>query len=373
MTINVYIVDDSATARTALSLILESSDEVNVLGVASTPLIALKRMEKSWPDVIISDLDMPDMNGFEFLQHLKKYHPTPFVVFSNFTGSSAAASIEALSQGAVDIITKPNFSTDDLDETREEILNAIKGAADIGATQKIKYARQITEPPKLLSDPKEQQRKRDLSIQVDPDVELPNIRRKQFSMIAIGSSTGGTLVIEKLLTQLTKQCPGIIIVQHMPEKFTQAYANRVNQFCEIEVKEAQQGDLIKPGTALIAPGGKHMRITSRKGITSINIFEGDSVNRHKPSVDVLFNSIAEFGQGDALAVLLTGMGKDGAKGLLALKQSGALTFAQAEEDSAIYGMPKAAMAIGAASHQLNTNQIAKFLNQLKGKNTVHNH
>lgn len=367
MTINVYIVDDSATARTALSLILESSDEVNVLGVASTPVIALKRMEKSWPDVIISDLEMPDMNGFEFLQHLKKHRPTPFVVFSNFTGSSAAASIEALSQGAVDIICKPNFSQDDLDATREDILNAIKGAADIGTSEKIKRARQKVERPAALSDPKEQQRKRDLSMQLDPDVELPDIRRKQFSMVAIGSSTGGTLVIEKLLRQLPKHCPGIIIVQHMPEKFTQAYARRVNQFCEIEVKEAQQGDLIQAGTALIAPGGKHMRITSRKGVPSISIFEGDSVNRHKPSVDVLFNSVAEFGQGDALGILLTGMGKDGAKGLLALKQSGALTFAQAEEDSAIYGMPKAAMAIGAASYQLNSSQIAKFLAQSKSQ------
>lgn len=364
MTINVYIVDDSATARTALSLILESSDEVNVLGVASTPLIALKRMEKVWPDVIISDLEMPDMNGFEFLQYLKKHRPTPFVIFSNFTGSSATASIEALSLGAVDIISKPNFSRDDLDETREEILNAIKAAADIGASEKIKHARQ-PEQPKSPTTSKTQQRKRDLSMQVDLDVDLPDIHRKKFSMIAIGSSTGGTIVIEKLLRQLPKHCPGIVIVQHMPEKFTQAYANRVNQFCEIEVKEAKQGDLIQPGTALIAPGGKHMRMTSHKGVPSVQIFEGDSVNRHKPSVDVLFNSIAEFGHGDALGILLTGMGKDGAKGLLSLKQSGALTFAQAEEDSAIYGMPKAAMALDAASHQLNSNQIAKFLAQLK--------
>ena len=365
MTINVYIVDDSATARTALSLILESSDEVNVLGVASTPLIALKRMEKCWPDVIISDLEMPDMNGFEFLQHLKIHHPTPFVVFSNFTGSSAAASIEALSQGAVDIITKPNFSRDDLDETREEILNAIKGAADIGAKEKIRRASQKTEKTTPSSTSKLPQRKRDLSMQVDLNVELPEIRRKQFSLIAIGSSTGGTLVIEKLLRQLTPQCPGIVIVQHMPAKFTLAYANRINKFCDITVKEAEHGDLIQPGTALIAPGGKHMRITSHKNIPSINIFEGDSVNRHKPSVDVLFNSIAEFGHGDALGILLTGMGKDGAKGLLALKQSGSLTFAQAEEDSAIYGMPKAAMALGAASHQLNISQISKFLSKLK--------
>ncbi|MCK5880729.1 MAG: chemotaxis response regulator protein-glutamate methylesterase [Sinobacterium sp.] len=363
MTINVYIVDDSATARTALSLILESSDEVNVLGVASTPLIALKRMEKCWPDVIISDLEMPDMNGFEFLQYLKKNRPTPFVVFSNFTGSSAAASIEALSQGAVDIITKPNFSRDNLDETREDILNAIKGAADIGATEKIRSAREKIERPKSLTSSKDQQRKRDLSMQLDLSVELPDIRRQQFSMVAIGSSTGGTLVIEKLLRQLTKQCPGIIIVQHMPEKFTQAYANRIDQLCDIKVKEAQQGDIIKAGTALIAPGGKHMRISSSKGVASINIFEGDSVNRHKPSVDVLFNSVAEFSHGDALGILLTGMGKDGAKGLLSLKQSGSLTFAQAEEDSAIYGMPKAAMAIGAASYQLNSSQIAKFLAQ----------
>jgi len=366
MTINVFIVDDSATARTGLSLILENSDEVNVIGVASNPLIALKRMDKLWPDVIISDLEMPEMNGFEFLQHLQLNRPTPFVVFSNFTGSSAAASVEALSQGAIDIIAKPNFNADDLDETREEILNAIKGAADIGASEKFKRANpKPNKNSKPLSSAKEQSRKRELSMQLDLNVELPEIRKRQYSMIAIGSSTGGTLVIEKLLRQLPIHCPGIVIVQHMPEKFTQAYAKRINQLCEIEVKEAEHGDIIKPGTALLAPGGKHMRISRRKGVYSVNIFDGDSVNRHKPSVDVLFNSIAEFAKGDSLGVLLTGMGKDGAKGLLALKQSGSTTFAQAEEDSAIYGMPKAAMALGAASFQLNSSQIAKYISSLK--------
>jgi len=259
-----------------------------------------------------------------------------------------------------------NDIADDLDETREEILNAIKGAADIGASEKFKRAN--PKPDKIskpLSSAKEQSRKRELSMQLDLNVELPDIRKRQYSMIAIGSSTGGTLVIEKLLRQLPIHCPGIVIVQHMPEKFTQAYAKRINQLCEIEVKEAEHGDIIKPGTALLAPGGKHMRISRRKGVYSVNIFDGDSVNRHKPSVDVLFNSIAEFAKGDSLGVLLTGMGKDGAKGLLALKQSGSTTFAQAEEDSAIYGMPKAAMALGAASFQLNSSQIAKYISSLK--------
>ncbi len=368
MTINVFIVDDSATARTALSLILESSDEVNVLGVASNPLIALKKMEKLWPDVIISDLEMPEMNGFEFLQHLKLHRPTPFVVFSNYTGSSAADSVEALSQGAVDIIPKPNFSKDDLDDTRDDILNAIKAAADIGVSVKQRRKNPSTA---LLDDnnstAQAQKRKRDLSMQLDLSVELPEIRHKHIDVIAIGSSTGGTLVIEKILRHIPKNSPGIVIVQHMPEKFTQAYANRINQFCKIEVREAQQGDIIEPGVALIAPGGMHMRISSRKGVYSINLFDGDSVNRHKPSVDVLFNSIAEFSTGNALGILLTGMGKDGAKGLLTMKQSGAMTFAQAEEDSAIYGMPKAAMAIDAASYQLNSSQIAKYLTELKTK------
>ncbi|NRA42438.1 MAG: chemotaxis response regulator protein-glutamate methylesterase [Pseudomonadales bacterium] len=367
MTINVFIVDDSATARTALSLILEASDEVNVLGFASNPRIALKRMDKLWPDVIISDLEMPEMNGFEFLQFLNRHHPTPFVVFSNYTQSSAAASVEALSQGAVDIISKPNFSRDNLDDTREEVLNAIKAAADLGRKLKLKKIPTLEATPDANAETElsDQYKKRHLSMQLDLNVKIPKIKRQQYAMIAIGSSTGGTIVIEKILRQLPANCPGIVIVQHMPERFTAAYANRINALCQIKVKEAEPGDQIKPGLALIAPGGKHMRVVCKKGVYSISLFDGDSVNRHKPSVDVLFHSIAEFGKGDSLGILLTGMGKDGAKGLLAMHKSGAMTIAQAEEDSAIYGMPKAAMAIGAANHQLNSSQIAKLMSTIK--------
>ena len=181
MTINVFIVDDSATARTALSLILEASDEVNVLGFASNPRIALKRMDKLWPDVIISDLEMPEMNGFEFLQFLNRHHPTPFVVFSNHTQSSAAASVEALSQGAVEIISKPNFSRDNLDDTREEVLNAIKAAADLGRKLKLKKIPKPDAEPSsnTQNELNDQYKKRHLSMQLDLNVEIPKIKRQQ--------------------------------------------------------------------------------------------------------------------------------------------------------------------------------------------------
>jgi two-component system chemotaxis response regulator CheB len=362
MTINVFIVDDSATARTALRLILDNSDEINVIGVASNPLIALKRMVKTWPDVIISDLEMPEMHGTEFLEYIQRNRPTPFIVFSNYTGSSALSSVEALSQGAADIIAKPNFSnTEDLNETSEHVLNAIKAASRV-------LPQQIEKPARATARSDDNKRKKPA---LEPEMtqeellDLPELSRSTFELIAIGSSTGGTTVIEKFLRRLKPDSPGVVIVQHMPEHFTNAFANRVNQFCSIDVREAVDGDEVKPGVALIAPGGKHMRVSSIRGRCIVSVFEGDSVNRHRPSVDVLFNSVAEFFGNKALAIILTGMGKDGAKGMLALQQKGAETIAQSEEDCAVYGMPKAAVALGAANHQFHSAIIAELLARLK--------
>lgn len=191
--------------------------------------------------------------------------------------------------------------------------------------------------------------------------ELPELPRSHYSLTAIGSSTGGTTVIEKILRMQTKEQPGVVIVQHMPENFTKAFASRVNNFCSILVKEAEDGDVIKPGVALIAPGGKHMRVASLRGQLTVQIFDGDMVNRHKPSVDVLFNSVAEFVGESAIGVILTGMGKDGAKGLLNMHRGGALSLAQGEKDCAVYGMPKAAVAIDAVDHELSSDEIAVLL------------
>lgn len=357
MTINVYIVDDSATARTALRLILETSDDINVLGVASNPLIAIKRMNTQWPDVIISDIEMPEMDGFGFLKYLKRNHPTPFIVFSNHTGSSAASSVEALSRGAVDIIPKPNFScSDSLEETSINILNAVRAAAKLDAADAVVETGiypAITQD-QLLEDAQP------LSL------EDYGLHRRAFSIIAIGSSTGGTTIIEKILRQMSVDSPGIVIVQHMPELFTKAFASRINQFCKITVKEAEDGDDVVPGVALIAPGGKHMKLV-RKRLSGygVCVYDGDYVNRHKPSVDVLYNSVAEVARNDALGVILTGMGKDGAKGMLKMKQAGAENIAQEESDCAVYGMPKAAKAMEAVDHDMTAKQIISALSQIK--------
>ncbi len=370
MTTNVFIVDDSATARTALRLILETSVDINVIGVASNPLIALKRMSTHWPDVIISDIEMPEMDGFEFLKYLNRNRPTPFIVFSNHTGSSAASSVEALSKGAVEIIPKPNFAnTESLEQTSANILNAVRAAATI----EIKSMHRPVESFEPVSSSRMENLLRDLpplppsrSTPPNETGPVPQISREAFSVIAIGSSTGGTTIIEKILTQMNVNSPGVVIVQHMPELFTKAFANRINQFCQIDVKEAEDGDELRAGVALIAPGGKHMMLVRRNlAGFGVRVFDADYVNRHKPSVDVLFNSVAEVAKKDALGIILTGMGKDGAKGLLAMKQAGAETIGQAESDCAVYGMPKAAEALGAVDQEMTSHHIALAVSKLK--------
>lgn len=364
MTINVYIVDDSATARTALRLLLEDSDEINVLGVASNPLIALKRMSKQWPDVIISDLEMPAMDGIEFLRYLQRNRPTPFIVFSNHTGSSALSSVEALSLGAVEIIAKPDFYTDDANAIKADIINAVKAAANVSS---VPLPEKALEPVATKANARALVKAPRETTEPEAASELPESVREQsqrrFDIYALGSSTGGTTLIERLLRQLDSNSPPVLIVQHMPEHFTEAFAKRINRFCKIDVKEARDGDILKKGLALIAPGGKHMQLKHGAHGFFVSVEGGDYVNRHKPSVDVLFDSIANIHAEHSLGVILTGMGKDGAKGLLHMKESGALTIAQSEQGCAVYGMPKAAMAIEAANYQLSVGQIEQLLSQ----------
>lgn len=365
MTINVYIVDDSATARTALRLLLEGSDDINVLGVASNPLIALKRMNKQWPDVIISDLEMPAMDGIEFLRYLQRNRPTPFIVFSNHTGSSALSSVEALSLGAVEIIAKPDFYADDTRAIKKDIINAVKAAANVSTIPLPKKALEPVAARKIPSSSLSVAKEEPQAQMAQPLPEaLVQQAKKRFDLFALGSSTGGTTLIERLLRALDVNSPAVLIVQHMPEYFTEAFAKRINRFCKIEVKEACDGDVLKKGVALIAPGGKHMRLRHGAHGFFVSVEDGDYVNRHKPSVDVLFDSIAEDYAEYSLGVILTGMGKDGAKGLLHMKQKGALTVAQSERGCAVYGMPKAAMAIEAADYQLSVEQIQQLLSQV---------
>ncbi len=344
MPIHVMIVDDSATVRTVLKMILEKDPDILVIGVAANPDIALKKMQKQWPDVIVSDLEMPGMHGLDFLRYLKENHPTPFVVCSSHVGPGAQASLDALALGAVDIIAKPNIGVESF---LEEITAAI--------TQSVKAAAQtrLSRPAVTTS----------LRSEVTSAVLPVFHQRKSSSVIAVGSSTGGTTVVEYLLKSMTATMPGVVIVQHMPKHFTELFAKRLNGICAIEVKEATDGDEVKPGRALIAPGGMHMKVVNYNQKLHVQIYEGDPVNRHRPSVDVLFRSVAEQAGNKAIGVILTGMGEDGAHGLLAMRKAGAVTIGQDQASSAVYGMPRVAMEIGAVEWQLPFTAIPDLIKQ----------
>lgn len=349
MPIQVFIVDDSATVRTVLKMILEKDPEISVLGVAANPDIALKKMAKQWPDVIVSDLEMPGMHGLDFLRYLREHRPTPFVVCSSHVGPGAKASIDALALGAVDIIAKPNIGVESF---LEEITAAI--------TQSVKAAAQVAVRPAPLG------RSSELPvpppIPVAPAIPIPAARRAA-SVIAIGSSTGGTTLVEYLLKSLTPESPGVLVVQHMPRHFTELFARRLNTVCAIEVKEAVDGDAVCRGRALIAPGGLHMKLAGQGSALQVQVVDEAPVNRHKPSVDVLFRSVARVLGPRAMGIILTGMGEDGAAGLLDMRRAGAVTLGQDQASSAVYGMPRVAMEIGAVETQLPYSAIPDFIRQ----------
>jgi two-component system chemotaxis response regulator CheB len=348
MPINVFLVDDSATVRTVLKIILEKDPEICVIGVAANAEIALKKMAKQWPDVIVSDLEMPGMHGLDFLKYIKANHPTPFVVCSSHVGPGAKASIDALALGAVDIIAKPNIGIESyLEEITAAITQSVKAAACVGTRHiSAAHAKQT-----------EQLRATDWTI-------TPN--RRAVSVIAIGSSTGGTTVVENLLKQMNPDVPGILIVQHMPKHFTELFAKRLNTICSIDVKEAEHGDVVRKGRALIAPGGMHMKLVGQGNNFSVCVSDEPPVNRHKPSVDVLFRSVTSQAGARSIGIILTGMGEDGAAGLLEMRRIGAATIGQDQASSAVYGMPRVAMEMGAVEWQMPYLAMPEFIQQMLG-------
>ena len=348
MPINVFLVDDSATVRTVLKMILEKDPEICVLGVAANAEIALKKMAKQWPDVIISDLEMPGMHGLDFLKYIKANHPTPFVVCSSHVGPGAKASIDALALGAVDIIAKPNIGVESyLEEITAAITQSVKAAACVGARHITAASAKQTETLRSAD-------------------WITQSNRRAISVIAIGSSTGGTTVVEHLLKQMTPDTPGILIVQHMPKHFTELFAKRLNTICSIEVKEAEQGDVVRKGRALIAPGGMHMKLVGQGNNFSVCVSDDQPVNRHKPSVDVLFRSVTSQAGARSMGIILTGMGEDGAAGLLEMRRIGAATIGQDQASSAVYGMPRVAMEIGAVEWQMPYLAMPEFIQQMLG-------
>jgi len=335
-TINVMVVDDSAVVRKVVGALLESAPGIRLLHAVSDPLLAIERMKLAWPDVILLDVEMPRMDGITFLKKIMAERPTPVVICSTLTDKGAETTMSAMAAGAVSIITKPKLGLKDfLSDSADELLTAIRAASQANVRRLAARAPAVPVPAKLSAD---------AVLPAAPEARA--LLRTTERVVAIGTSTGGTLALEEVLTQLPGVTPGIVIVQHMPEKFTAAFAERLNGLCQIEVREARHGDRVLQGRALIAPGGKHMLLRRDGAQYCVDVIDGPLVNRHRPSVDVLFRSVAKHAGANALGIIMTGMGDDGAAGLLEMRKSGARTVAQDEDSCVVYGMPKEAVKRG---------------------------
>lgn len=339
--IQVFIVDDSAVVRQVLTQILNKDPEIEIIGFASDPIFASEKLSSVWPDVFILDIEMPRMDGISFLKKIMSEKPTPVIICSSLAEKESETAVLAMKLGAVDIIEKPKVGLKNfLEESEILFIDSVRAASNA----RVKTHSFQNDDSKFLENHK--QPKTDFS-KIDTTDKL----------IAIGTSTGGTQALEFILTQLNIHCPGIVIVQHMPEKFTEAFANRLNQVCKIQVKEAKDGDRVQLGSAYIAPGNKHMEIYLSGAQFHIRVLDGPLVNRHRPSVDTLFHSVAKAAGKNAKGIIMTGMGNDGANGLLKMKQSGAHTIAQDEASCVVFGMPKEAISKGAVNTILPLSKI----------------
>jgi two-component system, chemotaxis family, protein-glutamate methylesterase/glutaminase len=335
--IKVLVVDDSAVVRQVVGSLLAADPSVELLAAVADPLLAIERMKSVWPDVIVLDIEMPRMDGITFLKRIMQERPTPVIICSTLTEAGAKTTLAALDAGAFAIIAKPKLGLKTfLTEGAEELLSTVKSAAQANVSRLMPRARvPISASVKLTAD-----------AMLAPATHRALLQTSE-RVVAIGTSTGGTQALETVLTELPRVCPGIVIVQHMPEKFTAAFAARLNSVCQIAVKEAQHGDRVTPGRALVAPGGKHMLLKRSGAQYYVEVLDGPLVNRHRPSVDVLFRSVAKCAGSNALGVIMTGMGDDGAAGLLEMRNAGARTIAQDEESCVVFGMPKEAVKRGA--------------------------
>jgi two-component system, chemotaxis family, protein-glutamate methylesterase/glutaminase len=344
--VKVLIVDDSAVVRQALNTILSTDPAIEVIGTAADPIFAVGKIAKEVPDVITLDIEMPRMDGLTFLRKLMAQHPIPVVIISSLTTKGTETALKALELGAVEIITKPQMHTREFfEESKIRICDAIRAAARARISRK-PVEKFLPVEPKLSAD-----------AVLAPLQRLSMIKTTEI-VIALGASTGGTTALQVFLEEMPPDVPGIIIVQHMPENFTRSFANRLNELCRIDIKEAENGDGVRRGSALIAPGNKHMLLKRSGANYYVEIQDGPLVNRHRPSVDVLFRSTAQYAGSNAVGIIMTGMGDDGAKGLLEMKEAGAITIAQDEKTCVVFGMPREAINIGAATTVLPLEKIA---------------
>jgi two-component system chemotaxis response regulator CheB len=344
--IRVLIVDDSAFVREALKSILESDPQIEVMAVASDPYIAVERIRKEVPDVITLDVEMPRMDGLTFLDKIMSQHPIPVVICSTLTERGSEVAMAALQKGALDIITKPKLGAKEFfEESRLRICDVVKSAA----LARVKNRRQPAAPtvaPKLTADAILAKSSSEAMIQTTEKV------------VVVGASTGGTEALCEFLQALPLDAPGILVVQHMPEIFTARFAERLNSICRITVLEAAGQESVLRGQALIAPGNRHMLLKRSGARYFVELREGPLVSRHRPSVDVLFRSAARYAGANAVGVIMTGMGDDGAKGMLEMKNAGAYNIAQDEATCVVYGMPAEAVKLDAVNRSLPLGQIA---------------
>ena len=333
-TIKVMIVDDSAVVRQVISGVLSQDRSIQVIAAVADPIFAMQRMHMDWPDVIVLDVEMPRMDGITFLKKVMSERPTPVVICSSLTVSGAGATMQALAAGAVAIVAKPKIGVRNfLIDASAQLLEAVNAAARANVNNlRPRASAAVARPARAIKDTADR-------------------------VVAIGTSTGGTQALEVVLSALPRASPAIVVVQHMPARFTTAFSQRLDALCEIEVKEAQDNDRVLPGCALIAPGGMQMTLKRSGQALYVDVRSAPPVNRHCPSVDVLFRSVAKCAGSNALGIIMTGMGSDGARGLLQMHQAGARTVAQDEDTCVVFGMPKEAIKLGAVDRVLPVQSI----------------
>ncbi len=336
--IKILIIDDSAVMRQMLTAILHEDKDMHVVGTAANPFIARDKIKTLKPDVLTLDVEMPGMDGITFLEKLMRLHPLPVVMVSSHTEKGAAATLRALDLGAVDFVAKPQGGM--REGMTPELMDEIRVKVREAASAHVRPARSPT--PAAFQFP-----------------SLSTESSRRDGVIVIGASAGGTQAIAEILAKLPRHTPGIAIVQHMPPKFTASFAERLNNQSHLEVREAQSGDRLKPGVALVAPGGYHMALMRAGGGYAVRVYHDEPVNRHRPSVDVLFDSTARIAGADALGIILTGMGNDGALGLRAMKTAGAHTIAQDQKSCVVFGMPEQAIRLGAVNEVVPLERVAE--------------